>query len=117
VKLRPTPCDECPFTSHSMRGYSGPYPDIEDLIEIGISDADYPCHTDHQKGKLSLCNGAVGLMNNMCKLPRIQGATHEALMDHTSHSSVFKDTGEMLEYHDIEKRIHKKELEHDLRLQ
>ena len=102
MKLRSNPCNECPFTSKAMSGYAGPYEDIQELIEVGLSDVDYPCHMDHQKGKTSLCNGAIGLMNNECKLPRAQGDTHKALMDHVSHPSVFNNTEQMLEFHEVD---------------
>ncbi len=73
-------CNDCPFRKQSLPGWLGDYNSAQELHNIVMSEAPFPCHLTHTDEEISfeeagtvehpLCAGALMYMRKAGKLPR-----------------------------------------------
>jgi hypothetical protein len=105
------PCKECPFRKDSLRGYTGPYENMAEILAIVHFNGKFHCHmrvTALTKSGMSLenagtqaawCTGALAHMNNSCKRIEDQSVVNAAKMI-GRRDDVFANPMEAMQYHD-----------------
>lgn len=78
--MKTKPCNSCPFSTKSLRGFLGGYETPQNLHGLVMSEIHFPCHETLPKSKLTLnfteatqypvCTGSIIYMRKAGKRPR-----------------------------------------------
>jgi len=76
-----SPCNECPFTKTSLRGWLGGE-NVKDTIDCVNKEIDFSCHKTREDDKtLSYCKGYLIFAKKLGKLPKYNHSLTNALSD------------------------------------